>query len=181
MRLFAASLILLFTFVGPAMASPASEAYLNSVLTSIQSDGDRSDADVIVDQIDIIRVSRFVLGQHARRANTEDLEQFSLRFEIFLREFLSSRAEELSNATMTIIASSDRSSVDSVISTRVASATREPMTMRWRVMLKDDQWQLVDVEIHGLWLAIEQRAQIDSLLDAKKIPIGQLYLDSDGR
>ena len=45
------------------------------------------------------------------------------------------------------------------------SPTRERAIMRWRLLRIDGAWHIVDVEMHGVWLAIEQRAQIDSLLD----------------
>ena len=159
----------------PAIASPSSEDYLHSVLEKLQSDEVISEADHIVDQIDVSRVSRFVLGRHARDAAPDDIEEFELRFDAYLREFLSSRSEELSNAKMVIQSSSDRSSDDSIILTRVSSPARDPMTMRWRVLQREGQWRIVDVEMHGLWLAIEQRAQIDALLDARKRSIDDLY------
>ena len=49
------------------------------------------------------------------------------------------------------------------------------MIMRWRVLLRDGEWRLVDVEVHGLWLAIEQRAQIVTLLDKRGVSIRDIY------
>jgi phospholipid transport system substrate-binding protein len=49
------------------------------------------------------------------------------------------------------------------------------MTMRWRVLHRDGAWRLIDVEVHGLWLAIEQRAQIMALLDKQDTQIADLY------
>ncbi len=43
--------------------------------------------------------------------------------------------------------------------------------MRWRVLRRDGDWRLVDVEVHGMWLAIEQRAQIAAILDRPRATI----------
>ena len=44
-------------------------------------------------------------------------------------------------------------------------ADGDEMTVRWRVMERDGAWRVVDVEVSGLWLAIEQRAQIAAIMD----------------
>jgi phospholipid transport system substrate-binding protein len=48
--------------------------------------------------------------------------------------------------------------------------------MRWRLIKAGGDWHIVDVEMHGVWLAIEQRAQIDSLL-RKRGDISDIYAD----
>lgn len=159
-----------------AAASPASEAYVGELIDELHQSGMVSEADLIVDSVDMPRVSRFVLGKYAREASAEDSKLFEARFDRFLRDFLSSRSEELSNAELVVVSSSDRADTDSIVTTRVSSATREPMTMRWRVLLRDGEWRLVDVEVHGLWLAIEQRAQVTALLGDHGMPIRDLYL-----
>ncbi len=40
-----------------------------------------------------------------------------------------------------------------------------PETVRWRVINRNGSWRVVDVQAFGLWLAIEQRAQIAAILD----------------
>jgi phospholipid transport system substrate-binding protein len=40
-----------------------------------------------------------------------------------------------------------------------------PITLRWRVIERGGKWSVVDLEFAGLWLAIEQRAQVSAILD----------------
>lgn len=159
-----------------ASASPASEAYVSTLIEEMQKIDEGAEADFIVDNVDMQRLSRFVLGKHARDATDTEQDIFAARLDAFLRDFLSSRSEELANASLTILSSADRTETDSIITTRISSPTRNPMIMRWRVLLRDGEWRLIDVEVHGLWLAIEQRAQIMVLLDKRDAEIGDLYL-----
>src|SRR3990167_2070035 len=162
-------------FAATAAAGTESESYVGVLIEQMQELDPGLEADFIVDNVDMPRVSKFVLGKHAQEASEEEKAQFSSRFDAFLRDFLSSRSDELTRANLTILSSVDRSETDSIVTTRVSSPTREPMIMRWRVLFRDGEWRLIDVEVHGLWLAIEQRAQIMSLLDDRDAEISELY------
>jgi ABC-type transporter MlaC component len=167
---FAAALV-----CGPALASPESEAYVGGLIERLHQVDQGAEADFIVDNVDMPRVSNFVLGKYARETSGDDYKLFTARLDRFLREFLGSRSEELSSADLRILSSVDRTETDSIVTTRISSPTREPMTMRWRVLHRDGAWRLIDVEVHGLWLAIEQRAQIMALLDKQDTQIADLY------
>ena len=39
-----------------------------------------------------------------------------------------------------------------------------PLKVRWRVIERKGNWSVVDLEVAGIWLAIEQRAQVASIL-----------------
>ena len=49
------------------------------------------------------------------------------------------------------------------------------MNMRWRLLERDGSWRLVDVEVHGLWLAIEQRAQVVAALSRPGTSVSSIY------
>jgi phospholipid transport system substrate-binding protein len=57
------------------------------------------------------------------------------------------------------------------VETRIVPKDGEAMTVRWRVMQRENEWRVVDVEVLGLWLAIEQRAQIAAILDKPRATI----------
>ena len=77
----------------------------------------------------------------------------------------------MKNAKVEVIGSVDRTETDSVVETRVTQKGEDPMTVRWRVMERGGAWRVVDVEVLGLWLAIEQRAQIAAILDKPRATI----------
>lgn len=159
----------------PANASPASEGHIRTLIEDMNRTAGSGQADLIVDAVDMPRVAKFVLGKYGRNASKDDLNLFASRLDSFMRNFIDSRSDDLAGAHVEILSSVDRNATDSIVVTRASSATRAPMIMRWRVLLRDGDWRLVDVEVHGLWLAIEQRAQVIALLDKNHHSIHDIY------
>lgn len=168
-------LAILVSCAGEAFASPEAEAHVESIIDGLSHVDESNEADFVIDQVDIPRLSKFVLGKYVRTEKPEDLAQFEHRLDAYLRDFLKSRSMELSNAAVEILYSTDRSDTDSIVTTRVSSPTRSPMLMRWRVLFRDGDWKVVDVEVHGLWLAIEQRAQIAEIMSRDNAAILDIY------
>tara|TARA_R110000851_G_scaffold247860_1_gene400340 strand:+ start:301 stop:846 length:546 start_codon:yes stop_codon:yes gene_type:complete len=175
-RLFS-SIIFTTTLTAAAAANERAEENVRALVDEVQRLHGPSLAEAIVADIDIGRTSRFVLGRHAIGLEERQLDEFKVRFQHFLLGLITSRAAEVENAEIQILNSVDRGAHDCVVSTRVSTPTREPMTMRWRMIETDGNWRLVDVEVHGVWLAIEQRAQIGSLLD-RGSRISELYREN---
>lgn len=123
------------------------------------------------DSIDVPTVARFTLGKHARRVSEDEQARFTKAFENFLLETFEDNKGTFANARVEVLGSKDRSPTDSIVSTRVTPASGEPMTVRWRVIKRGEDWRVVDVEVQGLWLAIEQRAQIAAILDRPRATI----------
>ena len=79
--------------------------------------------------------------------------------------------EKFRDAEITVTGSKDRTPTDSIVETRVVRPGEAPQTVRWRVIEKNGDWRVVDVEVLGLWLAIEQRAQIAAIMDRPRATI----------
>ncbi|MCA8901874.1 MAG: ABC transporter substrate-binding protein [Hyphomonas sp.] len=114
--------------------------------------------------IDVPTVARFSLGKHVRRISEAEQAKFTAAFETFLTGTFRDNAATFRSAQIRVIGSVDRSATDSVVETRVTPDGEEELTVRWRVLQRGGEWRIVDVEVLGLWLAIEQRAQIDAIL-----------------
>lgn len=147
----------------PALAGVEAEALITGTAAEI-SDPVRGQQ-AFSDSIDVPAVARFSLGKHARRVSDEDLERFTEAFHGYVAKTFEKHRADFTNSQVEVIGSVDRSPTDSIVETRVMPADGEVMTVRWRVMERDGAWRVVDVEVLGLWLAIEQRAQIGALLD----------------
>jgi len=171
-----ASMALVLCISGGAMADEQAEGNITALAEKLHAKDAASIAEALVSTVDINRTAKFVLGRHVRDVSPEDLSAFTRRFESFLTGFVESRADEIANGEIKILTSYDRNDHDCVVTTQVSSATREPTTMRWRLIKAGSDWHIVDVEMHGVWLAIEQRAQIDSLL-GQSGDISDIYAD----
>ena len=153
----------------PALAGQAAEELIRGAAADM-SDPD-SGRDAFRDSIDVPTVARFTLGKHARRVSSEEQARFTAAFEGFLIDTFENHRDAFANADVQVIGSVDRSAKDSIVETRVTPRDGETNTVRWRVIKRDEEWRVVDVEVMGLWLAIEQRAQIASILDRPRATI----------
>ena len=146
----------------PALAGPEAEALIAGAAADISDPAKGEEA--FTRSIDVAAVARFALGKHARRVSPDE----QARFTAALSEFLT---DTFRDADVEVLGSKDRSETDSIVATRVTREGEEPMIVRWRVIEREGEWRVVDVEVLGLWLAIEQRAQISAILDRPRATI----------
>ncbi|MDP1556830.1 MAG: ABC transporter substrate-binding protein [Hyphomonas sp.] len=153
----------------PAVAGQEAEALIASTATRISDPSSGQDA--FRASIDVPVVARFTLGKYANRISDDERQRFTTAFDTFLANTFVEHSDSFTNARVEVVGSVDRSDKDSIVETRVTPKNGEAMTVRWRVMLRDGAWRVVDVEVLGLWLAIEQRAQIAAIMDKPRATI----------
>ncbi|MEM1105028.1 MAG: ABC transporter substrate-binding protein [Pseudomonadota bacterium] len=123
--------------------------------------------DELADLVDIEAVARFTLGRHADTLSADEISDYTDAFGAFLETTFDAHADRFVGADVTVVDSRDRSARDSVVTVQVAFENRPPETVRWRVLSRGATWKIVDVQVQGLWLAIEQRAQITAILESQ--------------
>jgi len=153
----------------PAFAGQEAEALIASTAMEISDPARGKDA--FRDSIDLPAVARFTLGKHAKRISDDEHQRFAAAFRNFIDTTFDKHNKDFTNADVKVIGSVDRSATDSIVETRVTPPGKDEMIVRWRVMERDGEWRVVDVEVLGLWLAIEQRAQIAAILDKPRATI----------
>ena len=121
--------------------------------------------------MDLDTVANFTLGKYARRVTDQERSRFADAFETYLLSSFEDQREKFRDAEITVTGSKDRTPTDSIVETRVVRPGEAPQTVRWRVIEKNGDWRVVDVEVLGLWLAIEQRAQIAAIMDRPRATI----------
>lgn len=147
----------------PALAGVEAEALITGTAAEICDPVRGQQA--FSDAIDIPAVARFSLGKHARRVSEQDLERFTDAFHGYVARTFEKHSDDFANAQVEVLRSVDRSETDTIVETRVTPTDGEVMNVRWRVVWRDGVWRVVDVEVLGLWLAIEQCARTAALLD----------------
>lgn len=148
-----------------AVAGEAAEQVIETAADQL-AEG-RLDSETLAETLDTPRIARFALGRHARAVEPGDLNRFTAAFETVLVETFDDHSQRFRGASIDVIGSVDRNERDSVVTTRVEMDGYDPQTIRWRLIERDGDWRVVDVEVAGLWLAIEQRAQITAILDRR--------------
>jgi len=129
----------------------------------VQSDREHI-ADAVVDHLDVDAIARFTLGRHGKSLDAGTKTRFAEAFEAYLRRQVVANADQITGADVKITKTLARNARDAVVTT-VTERAGETIILRWRVIERGGKWAVVDLEFAGIWLAIEQRAQVSALLD----------------
>ncbi|MEL7545630.1 MAG: ABC transporter substrate-binding protein [Pseudomonadota bacterium] len=121
-------------------------------------------ADILLRHVDADAIARFTLGRHANRLDQSELAAYEAAFEGFLRRQLQRHSHEIAGVRIDVVRADQRSPRDAIVTTRIYQ-NEAGQALRWRVIERGGRWRVVDLEFAGVWLAIEQRAQINALLD----------------
>ncbi len=179
-RLTGAGLAMIALVLVPAaaQADDAAEAFVErngDMIMSILGDDSLSIEqqaarfrELVDDLADVDRVARFVLGRYSRSVAADDYRQFSDAFREYAISVYESRLSEYAGERIEVLGSTDRRGAEDVIvHTRIAGGERnDTIEVNWRVLGGPDNHHVVDVEILGVWLAVNQREEIVSIIGA---------------
>lgn len=163
----------------PAAADAKTEAYVQSnaseVLSTLNDPAmtaeERTKAfSVYMDKFtDLDAVSSFVIGKYSRRFTDAELAAYRKAFRTYALAVYESQLDDYRGKEVIVKDSVDRSATNSIVNTVIKRQDGKDMDVRWRVLTRDGQYQVVDVALNLdgnlIWLGIEQRAQFIALLD----------------
>lgn len=141
----------------------SAEALVSSAAVEIAESENTRVADAVLSHIDTRAIASFTLGRHGKTLTPADKARFVNAFENYLRRQIEANADQFSGVQVNVVDSQARNARDSIITTQIHKNGAD-MRIRWRVIERGGQWSVVDLEIAGIWLAIEQRAQVASIL-----------------
>ena len=177
-KILAVSASLLLATGMSAFADEATESYVNTnanIALSTLNDSDLNAAErreafqTLMNRFtDMERVSRFVLGKYANRVSDAEMDQYFDAYSRYALATYEAQLDKYRGNAIEVTGSSDRDDRDSIVETVIRRPSGD-IVVKWRVMMFDDEYQVVDVALNidgnELWLAIEQRAQFLSILD----------------
>ena len=163
----------------PALADDKTERFVkqnaNEVLNSLNNPSLSADertalfSGYMEEFADIDAVARFVIGKYARRFSPEEMERYKEAFKTYALAVYENELDAYRGEEVVVQGSTDRTENDSIVDTTIERADGKKMDVRWRVLNRGGEYQVVDValDIDGnlIWLAIEQQAQFLALLD----------------
>lgn len=118
---------------------------------------------------DLKAVSNFVIGRYAKQFSEDELERYRAAFRRYALAVYENELDRYRGERVEVTGSVDRSARDSIVNTVIPRDDGQALDVRWRVLERNGEFQVVDValNIEGnlIWLAIEQRAQFLALLD----------------
>lgn len=163
----------------PAVADAKTETFVkqngNEVLDSLNNPSLSADertalfSDYMEEFADLDAVARFVIGKYARRFSEEEMERYKEAFKTYALAVYENELDDYRGEEVVVEGSTDRTANDSIVDTVIERSDGQKMDVRWRVLNRNGEYQVVDValEVDGnlIWLAIEQQAQFLALLD----------------
>lgn len=175
-RLFAA-LLVSFLASGAARA----DASLDGAASYIQTFGDRSIAllsddeikpadrrqgfrDLISAYFDLSGISRFVLGRHWRRATADERDEYQELFEAYVVGSVDRKLSSYAGETLTIEKARPKGEGGAVVTSRILRPEGNPVRVEWRLRYREDAWQIIDMVVEGVSLALTQRNEFDAVI-----------------
>lgn len=163
----------------PALADTQTEEYVranaNDVLASLNApglDGDerRAKFQGYMDEFtNMDAVAKFVIGKYSKRFTPEEMDAYLATFRAYALAVYEFYFHEYRGRDVKVIGSTDRNARDSIVDTEIVRADGQELEVRWRVLNRGGDYQVVDVALNAegnlIWLAIEQQAQFLSILD----------------
>jgi len=164
---------LAFASTETASADPAAEAFTQhlvdqgvAILRNTGDPGRRAKfRDFINQYADIRATAGFTLGVYKRTAVPAEFEAFVLAFKDYATAVYEARLDQYKGQTLKVVGSEDRKPGDVVVNTIVVDPNaREPLRVGFRVLGGGGNYRFVDVQVEGIWLAVDQRDQFAAFL-----------------
>jgi len=160
------------SLAAPARAGQAAEAYVqgiaDDVMAIINDDGlsekqKRSQLTAILDaNIDIEAIALFCLGQYRQGASQADLDEYIPAFRAYLIDFYVGQLGDLEGAALKVTGSEDLGGQKGTVVYSEAEADGDTTEINWRVKGNSS---IQDVEVEGVWVALDLREQLVSVID----------------
>jgi len=110
-----------------------------------------------------------LIGKYSRRFTEQELTAYRKVFREYALAVYENELDNYRGKEVVVKDSVDRSDTDSIVNTVIKRQDGKDMDVRWRVLTRDGEYQVVDVALNLdgnlIWLGIEQRAQFIALLD----------------
>ncbi|HEY4123461.1 MAG TPA: ABC transporter substrate-binding protein [Rhizomicrobium sp.] len=116
---------------------------------------------------DLNRIALFTLGPAKRTASDADKAAFVDAFRDFAISIYETRLTSYSGQTLKITGSQPTQKGDTIVNTTLVdphASNNQPLPVAFRVSNTDGKMVVIDVNVLGVWLAIEERDQFSSFL-----------------
>ena len=140
----------------------------------------------ILGLVDQRRIAQFALGQYRAKASSADFEAFVKAFEDYGVAIYESRLSRYKGQMLIVSGVVERSPEDIVVTTEVsgpggAQSSGEPLRVAFRLARTNGAFKAVDIQVAGIWLAIDQRSQFTAFLSKHNGDLKVLTTDLKAR
>jgi phospholipid transport system substrate-binding protein len=138
----------------------------------------------ILQLTDMKRIALFTLGRYQRGASQKDVDGFVAAFTDYANAVYESHLSKYKGQGMKVVGSVPRSPTDTIVNVQVVDpSVNQPINAAFRVLTDSGKPLVVDVQVEGVWLAIDQRDQFAGYLQQNggNIPLLSTYLEQQAQ
>jgi phospholipid transport system substrate-binding protein len=119
----------------------------------------------IAEELDMNRISKYVLRNHWSSITGEDQQRFKNVFRLFIVENFKRQLVKYSNAKIRIVRSVEHKPEGVSVITRIRVPSKSPLNMNWRLFRDKDQLKIFDVSVQGISKLSATRSEYKTVLD----------------
>ena len=146
-------------------------SFANSAISILSSDS-LSDAErtssfteLVMSSIDLNLISKFVLSKAWKNASDEQKEEYLIAFKDYFVNSYANKLDQYTGEKVDVIGSQEAGKYVIVESNIIREGTDTlKINLKWRLLNKDDQIKIIDLNIEGISLVIAQREEFQSFL-----------------
>ena len=139
-----------------------------SILSSDSlSDADRTSSftELVMSSIDLNLISKFVLSKAWKNASDEQKEEYLIAFKDYFVNSYANKLDQYTGEKVDVIGSQEAGKYVIVESNIIREGTDTlKINLKWRLLNKDNQIKIIDLNIEGISLVIAQREEFQSFL-----------------
>lgn len=176
---------IVLTFAAPASADDGARAYTQSMIDNgfaILRDTRMDKATrvnrftaYIVEHMDARKTALFTLGNYRRGAPDGVVEPFVAAFTAYSTAIYGAHLVDYSGATVRVTGDVVNKPGDVTVATVAEGGQlREPLRIAFRLVSDGGAYKIIDVQVAGIWLSVEQREQFASALSQNRGDIAAL-------
>lgn len=119
----------------------------------------------IVGELDMNRISKYVLRNHWSEITDADQQKFKSVFRLFIVENFKRQLVKYSNAKIRIVRSVEHKPEGVSVITRVRVPSKSPLNMNWRLFRDNDRLRIFDVSVQGISKLSATRSEYKTVLE----------------
>ena len=139
-----------------------------SILSSVSlSDAERTSSftELVMSSIDLNLISKFVLSKAWKNASDEQKEEYLIAFKDYFVNSYANKLDQYTGEKVDVIGSQEAGKYVIVESNIIREGTDTlKINLKWRLLNKDNQIKIIDLNIEGISLVIAQREEFQSFL-----------------
>jgi phospholipid transport system substrate-binding protein len=121
--------------------------------------------EIVMPQVDLARISRWILGKQWRRASPSQRQRFMDEFrKLLVRSYATAVSQGTSLAITYLPETIREGGADAKVPTRIGAESEQPIDITYRLHKGDEGWKLSDVVVAGVSLVATYRSTFAAVI-----------------